>query len=88
MKTLEVDFNATYRIQGHDGIAWLAKDEEGNEWEEQTGDGEWVDDPSSGRVRAVMVGDDHEWIHDITDLVILEDDEYCSCCGQIGCGWS
>ncbi len=35
-----------------------------------------------------MVGDDHEWHLDATDLHQIEDDEYCSGCGQIGCGWS
>jgi len=39
------------------------------------------------RVRAVMVGDDSVWEFDAGDLVKLDDEDYCSCCGQIGCEW-
>jgi hypothetical protein len=37
------------------------------------------------RVRAVMVGDDHEHIVDVSDLTALPDDGYCRECGQTGC---
>ena len=39
-------------------------------------------------LRVVMVGDNAEHIVDPEDLVVISDDEYCSCCGQIGCGWN
>jgi hypothetical protein len=38
-------------------------------------------------LRVVMVGDDREHEVDPDDLVMLDDDDYCSSCGQIGCGW-
>ena len=37
------------------------------------------------RVRAVMVGDDREYIVGIDDLTLLQDDDFCAECGQIGC---
>jgi hypothetical protein len=39
-------------------------------------------------LRVVMVGDDAEHIVDPDDLVVIDDEDYCSHCGQIGCGWS
>lgn len=36
-------------------------------------------------VIAVMVGDDREHIIDVDELTKLDDDDYCSVCGQIGC---
>ena len=41
--------------------------------------------PVSGRVRAVMVGDDREHIVDTDDLTEITEDDYCSGCGQTGC---
>jgi hypothetical protein len=32
-----------------------------------------------------MVGDDREFSTDPADLTIIDDDAYCSECGQIGC---
>jgi hypothetical protein len=34
-----------------------------------------------------MIGDNREFTIDIDDLAEIQDDEYCHCCGQIGCGW-
>lgn len=34
----------------------------------------------------VMVGDDREHIVDVEDLIPINEDEFCSSCGQIGCG--
>lgn len=39
------------------------------------------------RVRMHMVGDDKEWIFDVSDLTPLSEDDYCPSCGQIGCRW-
>lgn len=39
-------------------------------------------------VIAVMVGDDRKHTIDVDDLTKLDDDEYCSSCGQVGCGWN
>ena len=41
---------------------------------------------SDHMVRAVMVGDDREFIVDVDDLTEIPDDSYCPGCGQIGCG--
>ena len=38
-------------------------------------------------LRVVMVGDDKEHIVDPDELIKIDDDAYCSGCGQIGCGW-
>lgn len=42
-------------------------------------------EPDESRVVAVMVGDDREHVIDVDDLTELDDDAYCSECGQIGC---
>lgn len=47
------------------------------------GDTSIVTDPD--RVRAVMVGDDGEFIVDVEDLTALSEDDYCPGCGQVGC---
>lgn len=39
-------------------------------------------------VIAVMVGDDRRHIVDKSDLTEIDEEDYCSDCGQIGCGWS
>lgn len=62
--------------------------ETGDEYLEDTGDGEWIDDPS-GRMRVVMVGDDHVHNVDSDDITPLEETEdgypFCLECGQLGC---
>lgn len=50
-------------------------------------EGEWTDDTDSGMVYVIMIGDDHKHLVDLDDLTVIDDDEYCACCGQIGCGW-
>lgn len=55
--------------------------------EEDTGEGEWVEqDETCGRVIVTMVGDDGKHEVDIEDLTKLKGDEYCHSCGQVGCG--
>jgi hypothetical protein len=39
-----------------------------------------------GNVIAVMVGDDHEFIVDVSELIKIDEEDYCPGCGQIGCG--
>ena len=50
-------------------------------------DYEWtgIEEPSGSHVRAVMVGDDRVHEVDKDDLVLLDEDAYCSECGQVGC---
>jgi hypothetical protein len=50
-------------------------------------EGDWSIVESDSMVEVVMVGDDIVHHVDVDDLVKIEDDEYCSGCGQIGCGW-
>lgn len=98
MMTLDMD--GRYKVKGWPGVAvWLdgwtqrwepstvlMEDEDGNEWEEPDpeGEGEYVDDDT---VQAVMVGDDKRHTVDVSDLIPIADEDYCSGCGQIGCGW-
>ena len=88
-----------YTIKGYRGVAWRVlgwETEPGEtEWWDATGgedgEGEMVldDDPEpvrTGRVVARMVGDDHRFTFDESDLTPLTREEYCGECGQIGCG--
>lgn len=80
-----------YQVRGH-GLIAFRLDRWAESWElsdemDTYGDGEWIEDPSTGQVIAIMVGDDYEWIVDVDDLIPLADDEFCVECGQIDCGW-
>ena len=91
------DFSARYRTADYDGVAWfslgwekvwepytfMAEDEDGNEYEEDTGEGEWIEDVD-GRVVMVMVGDDRKFTYDRADLTVIDEDAFCHSCGQIG----
>lgn len=93
-----VNFDAHYQVKGFRGIAfnllgWLAEavpvmsiglDDEGNEFEFETGETELESNTDS--VVAVMVGDDHRYIINTADLIPLNEDEFCHSCGQVGCG--
>lgn len=46
----------------------------------------YVVDQYSDRAIVVMVGDDTEHDVDATELVPIDEDDYCAGCGQIGCG--
>lgn len=97
-----IDFEGRYGVATYPGVAFylqgweqrweprqiFVEDEDGEEVaiDDPDGEGGWVDD-ESGRVRAVMVGDDRVFLVDTSDLTPLEDEDYCSGCGQIGCGW-
>lgn len=37
-------------------------------------------------VIAVMVGDDRDHVIPVEDLTLLNEDEFCHGCGQVGCG--
>jgi hypothetical protein len=103
IKPKPLDLDGRYAVRGWKGIAFridgfprrfepytaLAVDEEtGEEYEEETGEGEWVEqDESCGRVVVIMVGDDREHEVDVEDLTPLADGEYCGSCGSIGCPW-
>ncbi len=98
-----LNLDARYTVRGWKGIAFrisgfprrfepytaLAIDEEtGEEYEADTGEGEWIEqDSSCGRVVVVMVGDNRKHEVDVEDLTPLAEDAWCSDCGQVGCGW-
>jgi hypothetical protein len=97
-----VDTTKAYQVRrGFSGVAvrvvgykkrWepeicFVENEAGETYEEETGEGEWVEDTESGRVYVRMVGDDANHLVDVDDLIELTDSDYCGCCGQIGCAW-
>jgi hypothetical protein len=63
------------KIKSFEGIAFYSPDECPDESHHE------------GCVVVVMVGDDHKWHVDASDVKGLEEDEFCGSCGQIGCGW-
>lgn len=78
----EKEFAGAFQVKGWRGVAfrvlgWETRPNEDTEWsgiEERT-----------GRVVAVMVGDDTHHAVDPEDLTRLKRSEYCGGCGQIGC---
>ncbi len=97
IKTLP-DVNKRYKVSHYPGVAfyvrgwpqrweadeYLVTDDGGEEVYVESSDGEWVDDVGE-MVEMVMVGDDRGHLIDLNDISVLDDDEYCSECGQIGC---
>lgn len=83
----ELDFDATYRmVRDSNAVAWVlwgmeTEPDEDTEWSGCEND--------TGKVLVCMVGDDHYSAVDPDDIgPVLEDEDYCSGCGQVGCGWS
>ena len=76
-------------VQAWEPSQFYATDDDGEEYleDDPDGEGEWVDDIESGRVSIVMIGDDKRHEVELLDLEPISDEEYCSGCGQIGCGW-
>ena len=71
-----------YSIKEHGGIAWHVLG-----WQtEPDEDTEWSGmENRTGRIVAVMVGDDAHWLFDPEEVTPMERDEYCGECGQVGC---
>ena len=82
-----------YTIRGHAGIAWYVLG-----WETEPGACEWFDEDSqtwehdeepelvrTGRIVAIMIGDDHRWTFNPEDIAPLEREDYCGECEQMGC---
>jgi hypothetical protein len=92
---IDIDFDGRYAVEGYRGVAFyltgwqqrweplttLIPLDDGEECEIELDEGEWVDDPESGIVRAVMVGDDREHLVDVDDLTKLDEGDYCHGCG-------
>jgi hypothetical protein len=66
-------------------VCYVSDPETGEEIPEETGYGEWVNGDGS-RLRLVMVGDDREFEADADECTLISDDDFCSDCGQVGCG--
>lgn len=86
MKNYERDDEAfpseAYKVRQYPGIGfWVLG------WETQpTEDTEWSGlEERTGRVLAVMIGDDYRHSVDPEDLEPIEREEYCGSCGQMGC---
>jgi hypothetical protein len=92
-----IDMTTAYRIDGRPGIAFrvvgweqvwepymaLVEDvDTGEEYEVDSGDGEWVNGP---RPLVVAIGDDRKEPVDLEDLTPLNRADYCGECGQVGC---
>lgn len=82
-----LDFDARYTVAGYGGVAfwlkgWLTSpefDDDGVTTGEVTVHDDFVE--------AVMVGDDQEHIIEATPgtLTLIDEDDYCHECGQVGC---
>ena len=95
------DFKPAYKVAGHGGVAWrvtafVTEDRQVETEYDPRIDGidedpyievDYEEVIDESRVVAHMIGDDSDWTFDVTDLTPLADDEYCSSCGQVGCGW-
>lgn len=71
-----------YTVSGYRGIAWHVLG-----WEtEPDEDTEWSGyKVRTGRVVAVMVGDDRHFTFEPDELSPLGREAYCGICGQVGC---
>jgi hypothetical protein len=78
------EFPGAYAVKGWGkGIAWRVLG-----WEtEPDDDTEWTGiENRTGRIVAVMIGDDRHFSVDPDDVKAIEEGSYCPECGQIGCG--
>lgn len=79
----EQTFNAEgYTVQGYAGIAfhvlgWETEPDEDTEWSGY--------ENRTGRVVARMVGDDHNFTFEPSEVTPIPREAYCGSCGQIGC---
>jgi hypothetical protein len=77
-----LDPDTKYRVQQYPGVAWWYTGDETKADE----DTYWTGyEQPTGRVTMVMVGDDRKFAIDPDECTPLDDDDYCSGCGQIGC---
>lgn len=74
--------DSRFRVSGWGGIAFYAHSAETEADEDTIWSG--IEEPT-GRVLMVMVGDDRRIPIDPEDVIPLDEADYCSQCGQIGC---
>src|SRR5947207_2287637 len=76
-----------YAVAGYRGVAFYIYGWEIERyWDES--EGIYADDPAerrTGRVVAVMVGDDRQFTFEPDELTALADLDFCGVCGQLGC---
>jgi hypothetical protein len=83
------DFNAHYRVDGYDGVAWYAlKHPAVREPIDCELAGSFEEFPNVNRVVLVMVGDDRKFEFDVDEVHKITETDFCRECGQIGCGCS
>lgn len=81
-----IDFDGRFRVKRWPAVAVVAMGyfAEYPEPSEEDQEPELMSDES--RIVVVMVGDDKRHIVAASDLIPLNEDEFCPECGQIGCG--
>ena len=96
MSDTDFDFTARYRVEGWPAVAVyaysyvktpLVDEETGELVRDWLGDCDEAYDIDTDRVSVIMVGDDIEHHVDVSDLVKIDEEDYCCGCGQIGCPW-
>lgn len=85
MKLEELNDSARYQVANQGAIAWRFAAAQVSVMYDEWGDD--VDQELTGMVWMVMIGDDRRWLFDPEDVSEIDDEDYCSGCGQIGCGW-
>lgn len=73
-------FDGAFKI-GKEGVAyvvlgWQVEADEDTEWSGMMN--------RTGKLVCVMVGDDSKYLFEPEDLTAIDEDDYCSGCGQIG----
>jgi hypothetical protein len=82
-------FAGAFTVDGWDGIAWRAI--EYKKMHVELIDDEWVDNAYSEPIEntdwivAVMIGDDRRHEIEVSEITMIDDDDYCSECGSMGC---
>lgn len=87
--SLVLDFDARYHIDGYDGVAFYLtgyQTEYGVHYDGHGDVSEVEEVVNTDMVTAIMVGDDRVHVIDVEDLTVLDDDDFCPVCGQLGCG--
>ena len=74
--------DVAWAIKGHPGIAFRILGWETVEDEDTYWSGERA---RTGNLLAVMIGDDHRWRIDPSDIDPIDRADYCAECGQLGC---
>lgn len=80
-----IDFDANYTQTKRGGIALKLWGWEHEPNPDASWDGEDFLPSDKERVLVCMVGDDHYFPIDRSDITKIEEEDYCAECGQVGC---